>query len=83
MSAEYYYRRQLGAKDLLPAVGVGLAFGLGEGHRWKERRGQQQPGRRFVLHQRILAENVCRVGRAARCVGTTNCQLRTLQRKTA
>ena len=28
MSAEYYYRRQLGAKDLLPAVGVGLAVGL-------------------------------------------------------
>jgi hypothetical protein len=28
VSAEYYYRRQLGAKDLLPAVGVGLAVGL-------------------------------------------------------
>ena len=28
MSAEYYYRRQLGAKDLLPAVGVGVAAGL-------------------------------------------------------
>ena len=28
MSAEYYYRRQLGAKDLLPAVGVGVATGL-------------------------------------------------------
>ncbi len=28
MSAEYYYRRQLGAKDLLPAVGVGVAVGL-------------------------------------------------------
>ena len=28
MSAEYYYRRQPGAKDLLPAVGVGVAVGL-------------------------------------------------------
>jgi hypothetical protein len=28
VSAEYYYRRQLGVKDLLPAVGVGLAVGL-------------------------------------------------------
>ena len=28
MSAEYYYRRQLGAKDLLPAIGVGAALGL-------------------------------------------------------
>lgn len=28
MSAEYYYRRRLGAKDLLPAVGVGVAAGL-------------------------------------------------------
>ena len=28
MSAEYYYRRQLGAKDLLPAIGVGVAAGL-------------------------------------------------------
>lgn len=28
MSAEYYYRRQLGAKDLLPAIGVGVAVGL-------------------------------------------------------
>jgi hypothetical protein len=28
VSAEYYYRRQLGAKDLLPAVGVGVAVGL-------------------------------------------------------
>ena len=28
VSAEYYYRRQLGAKDLLPAVGVGAAAGL-------------------------------------------------------
>jgi hypothetical protein len=28
VSAEYYYRRQLGAKDLLPAVGVGVAAGL-------------------------------------------------------
>src|SRR6185312_13718915 len=26
--AEYYYRRQLGAKDLLPAIGVGVAAGL-------------------------------------------------------
>ena len=28
MSAEYYYRRRRGAKDLLPAVGVGVAAGL-------------------------------------------------------
>lgn len=28
MSAEYYYRRQLGAKDLLPAAAVGVAVGL-------------------------------------------------------
>jgi hypothetical protein len=28
VSAEYYYRRQLGAKDLLPAVGVAVAVGL-------------------------------------------------------
>lgn len=28
VSAEYYYRRQVGAKDLLPAVGVGVAVGL-------------------------------------------------------
>jgi len=28
VSAEYYYRRRLGAKDLLPAVGVGLGVGL-------------------------------------------------------
>jgi len=28
VSAEYYYRRQLGAKDLLPAIGVGAALGL-------------------------------------------------------
>ena len=28
MSAEYYYRRRLGAKDLLPAIGVGVATGL-------------------------------------------------------
>ena len=28
MSAEYYYRRRLGAKDLLPAIGVGVAAGL-------------------------------------------------------
>ena len=28
MSAEYYYRRRLGAKDILPAVGVGVATGL-------------------------------------------------------
>src|SRR2546423_8563632 len=27
-SAEYYYRRRLGAKDILPAVGVGVATGL-------------------------------------------------------
>ena len=28
MSAEYYYRRRLGAKDLVPAIGVGVASGL-------------------------------------------------------
>jgi hypothetical protein len=28
VSAEYYYRRRLGAKDLLPAVGVGVAAGM-------------------------------------------------------
>jgi hypothetical protein len=28
VSAEYYYRRRLGAKDLLPAIGVGVAAGL-------------------------------------------------------
>ena len=28
MSAEYYYRRRLGAKDLIPAIGVGVATGL-------------------------------------------------------
>jgi hypothetical protein len=28
VSAEYYYRRQLGTKDLWPAVGVGVATGL-------------------------------------------------------
>jgi hypothetical protein len=28
VSAEYYYRRRLGAKDLLPAIGVGFATGL-------------------------------------------------------
>ena len=28
VSAEYYYRRQLGAKDLLPAIGAGAAAGL-------------------------------------------------------
>ena len=28
VSAEYYYRRRLDAKDLLPAVGVGVAAGL-------------------------------------------------------
>lgn len=28
VSAEYYYRRQLGAKDMLPAIGVGVAAGL-------------------------------------------------------
>jgi hypothetical protein len=28
VSAEYYYRRRLGAKDLLPAIGVGVATGL-------------------------------------------------------
>jgi hypothetical protein len=28
VSAEYYYRRKLAAKDLLPAIGVGVATGL-------------------------------------------------------
>ena len=28
MSEDYYYRRQLGATDLLPAIGVGIAAGL-------------------------------------------------------
>ena len=28
MSAEYYYRRKLVAKDLVPAVGAGVAAGL-------------------------------------------------------
>ena len=28
MSAEYYYRRRLGAKDLLPAIGVGVAYAI-------------------------------------------------------
>jgi len=28
MSEDYYYRRQLGAADLLPAIGVGIAAGL-------------------------------------------------------
>ena len=28
VSAEYYYRRQLGAKDIMPAIGVGVAAGL-------------------------------------------------------
>ena len=28
MSAEYYYRRRLGAKDLLPAIGAAVATGL-------------------------------------------------------
>ena len=28
VSAEYYYRRRLGAKDLMPAIGVGVAAGL-------------------------------------------------------
>jgi hypothetical protein len=28
VSAEYYYRRRLTAKDLLPAIGVGVATGL-------------------------------------------------------
>lgn len=29
MSEDYYYRRQLGATDLLPAIGAGIAAGLG------------------------------------------------------
>lgn len=28
MSEDYYYRRQLGATDLLPAIGAGIAAGL-------------------------------------------------------
>ena len=28
LSEDYYYRRQLGAADLLPAIGVGIAAGL-------------------------------------------------------
>lgn len=28
MNEDYYYRRQLGAADLLPAIGVGVAAGL-------------------------------------------------------
>ena len=28
MSEDYYYRRQLGAADLLPAIGAGVAVGL-------------------------------------------------------
>ena len=28
MSEDYYYRRQLGAVDLLPAIGVGVAAGV-------------------------------------------------------
>ncbi len=28
MSEDYYYRRQLGVADLLPAIGVGVAAGL-------------------------------------------------------
>ncbi len=29
MHEDYYYRRQLGASDLLPAIGIGVAAGLG------------------------------------------------------
>ena len=29
MSEDYYYRRHLAAADLLPAIGVGIAAGLG------------------------------------------------------
>lgn len=29
MNEDYYYRRQLGATDLLPAIGVGIAAGIG------------------------------------------------------
>lgn len=28
MSEDYYYRRHLGAADLMPAIGVGIAAGL-------------------------------------------------------
>lgn len=28
MSEDYYYRRRLGATDMIPAIGVGLAVGL-------------------------------------------------------
>ena len=28
MSADYYYRRRLSAKDMLPAIGAGIAAGL-------------------------------------------------------
>ncbi len=28
MSEDYYYRRQLGVSDLMPAIGVGIAAGL-------------------------------------------------------
>jgi hypothetical protein len=28
MSEDYYYRRRLGAADLMPAIGVGIAAGL-------------------------------------------------------
>lgn len=28
MSADYYYRRRLSAKDVLPAIGAGIAAGL-------------------------------------------------------
>ncbi|HYN83408.1 MAG TPA: hypothetical protein VES88_18155 [Gemmatimonadaceae bacterium] len=28
MSEDYYYRRHLGAADLVPAIGVGIAAGL-------------------------------------------------------
>ena len=29
LSEDYYYRRHLGAADLMPAIGVGIAVGLG------------------------------------------------------
>lgn len=29
LSENYYYRRHLGAADLMPAIGVGVAVGLG------------------------------------------------------
>lgn len=28
MSEDYYYRRRLGATDMMPAIGVGIAVGL-------------------------------------------------------